>query len=266
MATAAPAPHVVEFYDDHITHKVADFVDGNHRVEAAWRTIKRCAPDDPREIAEIGCGLGTMAHRMAECWPAARVTGADISPRSIAYAARLFERPNLRYVNGRTESLGLDGRCDLVVLVDVFEHIERSERQPFLDAIGALLAPDSRLILTFPTPAYQRLLRDCSPEKLQPVDEDVDAAALQQVAAVTRTELVMFEEQNIWLTGDYAHAVFARRETGRPVIRRAPAPPAPLARAVRKVRSLFHGSDPDSRAARLELVERTLGRHAYRPR
>ncbi len=90
MASVAPAPHVREFYDEHIVHKVADFVDGNRRVDAAWRTIQHWAPASPRCVLEIGCGLGAMAYRMAERWPDARVFGADISPRSIEFATKLF--------------------------------------------------------------------------------------------------------------------------------------------------------------------------------
>lgn len=266
MSSAAPAPHVIDFYDEHIVHKVADFVDGNRRVEAAWQTIQRWAPESPACVIEIGCGLGAMAYRMAERWPDARVIGVDISPRSIEFGQRLFQLPNLSYSNARPETLGLDGMCDLVVLVDVFEHIAVSERASFITSIAGLMAPTSRLVLTFPTPAYQQSLRDEAPEKLQPVDEDVDWCALQEIAAITRSDLVLFQEQNIWLTGDYAHAVLARRKTGVPVERPQAEEPDTLSRAVQKVRTLLHGEDPQSRNARLRLVERTLGAAAYRPR
>ena len=267
MSSAAPAPHVLEFYDEQIVNKVADFVDGNRRVDAAWRTIQQWAPASLRCIAEIGCGLGAMTYRMASRWPEARVCGTDISPRSIEFATKLFQLPNLSYANGRVEALGLERQCDLVVLVDVYEHIAREDRTVFLGAIAPLLNGTSRLILTFPTPAYQRMLRRDFPDKLQPVDEDVDLQSLRDVADVTATRLVFFQEHDIWLTGDYAHAVFARGTTGEAVERPAPAPePNPIERVVRKARTLLQGTDPASRDARLEHVRRALGPAAYRPR
>lgn len=266
MPHAAPASQVVDFYDQHIVHKVADFVDGNRRVDAAWHTIQHWTPHPPKCVVEIGCGLGAMAYRMAERWPDARITGADISPRSIQYAQQLFQLPNLAYSNAPIDDLGLTAQCDLVVLVDVFEHIARADRSAFLRSIASLLAEHSRLVLTFPTPAYQRILRDHSPEKLQPVDEDIDLPTLQMVAAATSTEWLLFQEHDIWLTGDYAHAVFARRDTGGPVLRPQPATAPAVARVARKVRTMLHGEDPQSREARLLLVQRRLGPAAYRPR
>jgi SAM-dependent methyltransferase len=265
-SAAVPAPHVVDFYDEHIVHKVADFVDGNRRVDAAWRTLEHWAPESPRVIVEIGCGLGAMAYRMADRWPNARVIGADISPRSIEYAQRLFQLPNLAYSNGSLDALAVDGYCDLVVLVDVYEHIAHADRAAFLAGVAPLLSDDGRAVLTFPTPAYQRILRECSPEKLQPVDEDVDMSALDEVGRAIRADLVMYQEHDIWLTGDYGHAVFMRRRTGRPVVRQQPPEPTAVERAVRKVQRLLHDTDRDSRDARLQLVERTLGAGAYRPR
>lgn len=267
MAVAVHATQVRAFYDEHIVDKVADFVDGNRRVDAAWNTIQQWAPAAPKRILEIGCGLGAMAWRMASRWPAAQVTGIDISPRSIDYASKLFVLPNLAYASGRIEELDLGRDYDLIVLVDVFEHIADADKPGFNASLEPLLAADGRLVLTFPTPAYQRILRSTAPDKLQPVDEEIELHTLQGLATATATNLLMYREHNIWISGDYGHAVLGRREAGRPVERPEPAPPpTTIARAVRKVRSLFQAEDPASREARLRLIERVLGSAAYRPR
>ena len=110
-------------------------------------------------------------------------------------------------------------------------------------------------------------MRTASPEKLQPVDEEIELATLQGLAVATATSLLMYREHNVWISGDYAHTVLGRREAGRPVVRpEPPPPPATIVRAVRKVRSLFQAEDPASREARLRRIERALGPGAYRPR
>ena len=261
------ATQVRAFYDEHIVYKVADFVDGNRRVDAAWNTIQQWAPPAPRRILEIGCGLGAMAWRMASRWPEAQVTGIDISPRSIDYASKLFVLPNLKFDSGRIDELNLGGDYDVIVLVDVYEHIAEADRAAFNASLEPLLSATGRIVLTFPTPAYQRMLRSTTPDKLQPVDEDIEMQTLQGLAGATATNLLMYREHDVWLTGDYGHAVLGRREAGRPVEPPEPAPePPPLERAVRKVRALFDAEDPASREARLRLIERVLGSTAYRPR
>jgi len=161
------------FYDEHILFKVADFVDGNRRVDAAWQTIQQWAPKAPRRILEIGCGLGAMSWRMGSRWPDAQVIGADISPRSIEYASKLFTLPNVTFAGGQIQDLDLGADFDLIVLVDVYEHIADAEKSDFNRSLQPLLAANGRLILTFPTPAYQQLLRRRSPEKLQPMSSSI---------------------------------------------------------------------------------------------
>jgi SAM-dependent methyltransferase len=266
-AALAPADDVRTFYDEHIVEKVADFVDGNRRVEAAWAAIEQWAPA-PGRILEIGCGFGHTSWRMARRWPGAQVTGFDISPRSIEYAAKVFARANLTFVAGRVDEIDRGSRgFDLIVLVDVYEHIAASARADFNAALGRLVSSNGGLILTFPTPAHLGLIRATTPEKLQPVDEDVHIETLLELAAATGTRLTMYSERSIWRSCDYAHAMFGRQATGCPLDLPAPArEPGVLGRVVRKVRRLSQPHDPASREARLALIERTLGTGVYRPR
>jgi 2-polyprenyl-3-methyl-5-hydroxy-6-metoxy-1,4-benzoquinol methylase len=265
-APARDADQVRAFYDEHIVNKVADFVDGNPRVDAAWRTIQAWAPVSPRQVLDIGCGFGQMSWQMATRWPSARVTGADISPRSVALASRVFERSNLSYTTASLDALGAETAFDLITLIDVYEHIADEERAAFDVQIARLLATDGVVILTFPTPAYQRLLRHEQREKLQPIDEDIDASKIQALAAATGTRLVLYEEQSIWLSGDYAHAVLTRSAVGARVERATAARPGLFERVAGKLQVLGRGVDAASRVGRLQLVERTLGAGVYRPR
>lgn len=266
-ATAdVPKDAIRAFYDQHIVDKVADFVDGNPRVDAAWDTIQQWAPPSPRAILEVGCGFGQISWQLASRWPDAQVTGFDISERSIELAGKVFQRDNLSFAAGQVEALDRTAAYDLIVLVDVYEHIGVADRAGFDASLGRLLATGGRLILTFPTPAYQRLLRTSHPDRLQPVDEDVEVSVLQQLATATETRMLMFNERSIWTSGDYAHAVLGRSVTGGPVARVIPPAPRAIERARRKLQTLWRGETPGSREGRLRLIERSLGPDIYRPR
>ena len=265
MSVAAAAPDTVrDFYDAHVADKIADFVDGNPRVTAAWTTIAQWAPAAPRHVLDIGCGFGQVGWWMAERWPAAHVRGLDLSPRAVDLASRVFRRENLSY---STDELAThpSGRFDLITLIDVYEHVPATKRLEFNSAVSRIMSCDGTAILTFPTPAHQRFIRDRHPDKLQPVDEDVDLRVIHDLAVATNARLVFYAERSIWMAGDYAHAVLSRREVEPPVTSRQPVQPTLLDRAVRKIRSRWH-EDPGSRDSRLRLIEQALGRGAYRPR
>jgi cyclopropane fatty-acyl-phospholipid synthase-like methyltransferase len=254
------------FYDEHVVNKVADFVDGNPRVDAAWRTIRDWGPVSPRRILDIGCGFGQISWQMAARWPSARVTGADISPRSIALASKVFSRPNLEYTTAPLDALDSRAGYDLITLIDVYEHIADAERAAFNGQLARLLAPDGIVILTFPTPSHQQRIRAEHPDKLQPIDEDVDMGKVQALTAATGTRLVMFREASIWSTGDYAHAVLTRAASGDRVEPIATAEPGVIDRVIRRLGRFSRGVETGSRDGRLRLIERTLGAGVYRPR
>ena len=265
MSVAAVAPETVrEFYDAHVADKIADFVDGNPRVAAAWETIRHWSPSPPRTALDIGCGFGQVSWWMARRWPQAEVRGLDLSPRAVELASRVFRRDNLSFATDDLSQLP-DRRFDLVTLIDVYEHIAVHERPGFNHELSRILADGGTVILTFPTAAHQRVTRERHPAQLQPIDEDVDVDVMQALAAATRSRIVMYAECSIWTPSDYAHAVLTRRGAAQPVVRREAPAPTLVDRAVRKLRSRFH-EDDDSREARLRLIEQTLGPGAYRPR
>jgi SAM-dependent methyltransferase len=261
-----PAVDVLAYYDEHVDGKIRDFVDGNRRVEAAWRTIERWAPAAPARILEIGCGFGANAWRISRRWPSAHVVGVDISARSIEYARRVFTAPNLTFLTAPIDAIDAGGSWDVITLVDVYEHIAVADRADFNRHLERLVRPNGRIILTFPTAAYQRWSRRVMPEKMQPVDEDVSVPDIAALASDCGLELLMFQVMSIWKGGDYAHAVLGTTHVEETV----PAPPVKRPSFVDRLADRWpdrfgaHGEWP-LRALRLAMIERALGPGSYRP-
>ena len=120
---------------------------GWHAVDSAWKAahatrLLRRHGVEPATMVEVGCGAGGVIAAMARDWPASRATGFDISPD----AARLWPRhrpANLAYVRG--DFLATDARYDLLLLMDVFEHVD-----DYLGFLRALRPRASRFIFHIP--------------------------------------------------------------------------------------------------------------------
>lgn len=202
---------VQNYYDERVAGKLGDFTHVNPRIEAAIGLLAEWAPESPRRILEIGCSVGATSWRMARAWPDAEVTGVDISPGSIAVAQQCFKRPNLTYRAGYVTPDFLSGEYDLVLMMDVYEHIPVADRPTVHAAIKAHLARECRIVITVPTPALQHAAIDI-PGGLQPVDEDIGLDEIKAIAADTQTQLLYMRQVGIWEYGDYAHLVFGRFE------------------------------------------------------
>ena len=170
---SAPSNDIPSYYDAHVQGKLRGFVEGNARVEWAWSTIDQSIVEPPAHVLEIGCGIGDLSWRMSRHWPRSRVVGLDVSQRSLELARALFADTRVEFCEGPLVKGRLTGHFDLIVLVDVYEHIAVSDRPALHDAIKTLRSQNGRIVLAFPTPRHLAWLRRHKPEEIQPVDEDI---------------------------------------------------------------------------------------------
>jgi SAM-dependent methyltransferase len=202
--------NVIEYYDLHLTGKLNDFVSGNLRIKKAWKQLKKSLTNQPRSILEIGCGIGHLSYKMAKYWPNSEIIGLDISPACIKAAKNLFKASNLQFVEGILDSATFDRKFDLIVLIDVYEHISANDKENFNTHIKNLLASQGSIFLTFPTRQYQNYLREYKPDALQPVDEDITYETIFNLSQEANAEVIFFKEIQVHKDGDYAHAYLVR--------------------------------------------------------
>ena len=102
-------------------------------------------PSKGRVVIDVGCGTGGTLSEFAAGY---RCIGVDTAPEAIALASRRFPSAEFRCAPV-FETLATDGpRADLVLLMDVLEHVEHDVQ--FLADIVASLRPGSHLLLTVP--------------------------------------------------------------------------------------------------------------------
>jgi len=202
---------VKQYYDSTVDGRVSDFINGNPRIEEAWKTVEQWAGDAPRSILEIGCGVGDVCWRMSLCWPDANIVGLDVSPKELETACTLFESEKVTFVEGPLTRNSLQGPFDLIVLMDVYEHILPADRLELHEALEELESDECRVILSFPTPRHQERLRQHEPHLIQPVDEDVSLDVIVRLAHDLDRDLLLYQDGGVWHEGDYAYAVIGRR-------------------------------------------------------
>jgi len=211
MEEKANRENVVSYYDEHVQHKLNDYIKVNPRIEFAWKTILDNAPANPRDILEVGCGMGNVSSRMHKRWPNANIIGIDISTLSIQIAQKLFANDKLTFRETiLTPDTFKDEQFDLIVFMDVYEHIAVNDRPDVHAALLKLLRNKGRIILSVPTPHNLKWSLINKPETMQPVDEHISYEVIGKLAADTGTEVISYQLKNVWNVGDYAHIVLEK--------------------------------------------------------
>jgi SAM-dependent methyltransferase len=118
----------------------------------AWQkpheVIQALAPKPDAVIADIGSGTGYFAVRFANMVPKGRVYGVDIEPDMVKYLAeraKREKRDNVVAIAGAPDDARLPEKADLILMVDVFHHIE--DRASYFRKLRASLKPGGRVAI-----------------------------------------------------------------------------------------------------------------------
>jgi len=200
---------VREFYDEFAESVLlSDFERPNERQDAIKALCDRFIPERAR-VLEIGCGAGIITAHVAK--RAREVFAVDISDNNVLIAKEFVRAANVEFevvdVVEQAGELASRGPFDAVLLADVIEHIPKSGYRPLFAAIEGALATRGRVILTYPTPEYQRHLKEQAKSALQVIDEEVE---LSEILAIVSLKPVYFSYRDVWHQNQYAHLVLER--------------------------------------------------------
>jgi SAM-dependent methyltransferase len=103
-----------------------------------WTALKL---PEPADVLDFGSGIGNSLPHLKRVFPGARLTGLDVSEKSLAVAARRFPgvAELVRYDGG--EPPLPDASFDLVFSACVFHHIPPEEHVGLLRSLRRLLRP-----------------------------------------------------------------------------------------------------------------------------
>jgi len=127
-------------------------------------TCARAELADGQDVLELGCGWGSLSLYMAEKFPHSRFTVVSNSKTQKIYIdQQAAERKldNLQVITADVNVLGLPGKFDRVVSVEMFEHMRNY--QALLRKVAGFLHPHGKLfvhIFTHHSYAYKFEVKD----------------------------------------------------------------------------------------------------------
>jgi predicted methyltransferase len=118
----------------------------------AWQkpheVIQALALKPDAVVADIGAGTGYFAARLASMLPGGKVYAVDVEPDMVKYLgerARREKLANLVPVAGVPHDARLPEKADVILLVDVYHHIDQRDR--YFGRLRASLKPGGRLAI-----------------------------------------------------------------------------------------------------------------------
>ncbi len=149
LPAAAQSPHTHDHsFGD--AQKWAQVFDDPRRD--AWQkpheVIQALALKPDAIVVDIGSGTGYFATRFAHRVSRGRVYGVDTEPDMVKYLAERAKKAGLKNVVALQAKPGdpnLPEKADLVILVDVYHHVENRER--YFSKLRASLRPGGRVAI-----------------------------------------------------------------------------------------------------------------------
>jgi predicted methyltransferase len=130
LSAQAPHTHQHSFGDAQQWARVFDDPERD-----AWQkpheVIQALALKPDSVVADLGAGTGYFSMRLAHTTPKGKVYAVDLEPAMVKHLAERAEKAGLKNVvavQAKPGSASLPGRADLVLLVDVYHHIDDRER------------------------------------------------------------------------------------------------------------------------------------------
>ncbi|MCC5634381.1 class I SAM-dependent methyltransferase [Nostoc sp. CHAB 5844] len=211
MSNSVDTSNAVEsFYNNFYPTFINDYIYGNDRIERQFNFFLKSISPNTSSILIIGCGSGQGAHFIAnKVAKKAKILAIDISKTNIRLAEKLFAHKRIEYrkVDVTTESI--EGKWDVIIFPDVYEHIPIEARPKLHLKLNELLTDKGKIIFTVPSPGKQAFLYEQG-EGLQVIDEFVTLEDLVKVTNDVSGVLTYFNMISVWNSNDYIHAIVER--------------------------------------------------------
>jgi cyclopropane fatty-acyl-phospholipid synthase-like methyltransferase len=201
--------NVVSFYDQFAEKQAKIGVNSRHL--SILDIVMEAGLAPTHSILEVGCGIGTVSHLLANQVKKGEVLAVDISPESISKAKEIWkDQSNLQFeVSDMSDFDKPNKSFDFFVFPDVLEHIPVDQHSPLFQNIQKHSHSESVVIIHIPAPRYLKWMIENEPQKLQVIDQPLDSGDLIKSLTSTGFYLDKMETYSIFFKEkDYQYFVF----------------------------------------------------------
>lgn len=160
-------------------------------------------------ILEIGCGTGVITKYLIKT--AGKIVAIDISDKNVEICKHYVKSKKVNFlvldILSQEKKYFENTKFDIILLADVLEHLPKNNHLSVFKLIESYLSENGKVIITYPSPEYQRFLKINSPNALQIIDEEIE---LQEILSKTKLKLISFNYKNIWNNNEYIHLVLQK--------------------------------------------------------
>jgi|GEM_PF-1626231 len=194
------------FYDGWIINQLRDWLFMNPRQRSAVYAALSLNKEKISYAIEFGSGIGVCGELFSKetnC----RITSVDLSTELTIAGERLFGNSHHTYFQGNLKDMTKElGRgADMILLVDVLEHIHRTDWKVLFDNFGSVLSKQGQIFISTPTPWHQNFLKENHPNGLQPVDLSIEKEEVKAIGERIGLQLIRHEVVDIYREGDYQY-------------------------------------------------------------
>lgn len=163
-------------------------------------------------VLEIGCGVGTLTELLASFLTSGKLVAADISNESIEIAKNKLARfKNVSFEINDMQDFKSDQKFDFVILPDVMEHIPVDLHSGIFKTLNQVSHDKSLILINSPHPRNLDFMREFYPQKLQIIDQSLNASELISKAYNHGFELVLYDSYGLYINEhDYTFIAFRK--------------------------------------------------------
>lgn len=123
--------------------------------------------DKEIQILNFGCGIGKSEPYFVKYFPKAKITGIDVSKKSVEYAKERNPtiRNNVRFIDFDGVNLPTDTQYDLIFTANVFHHIPHDIHAAILKNIQGILKENGTMCMfehNPQNPLTMKAVKDCA--------------------------------------------------------------------------------------------------------